>query len=60
MKKEMFTILIPEIGCVVAISGLLNIGSSRHYLVKMWEVLLRNIRFIQEFDVFDAYASLLI
>lgn len=31
-----------------------------HYLVKMWEALLRNIRFIQESDVFDVYDSLMI
>lgn len=58
MKNEMFTILISKIECVVAISGFLNMSSGRHYLVKMWEVVLRNIRFIQESDVFDVYDSL--
>lgn len=58
MKNEMFIILIPKIECVVAVSGLLNMGSSRHYLVKMWEVLLRNMEFIEEFDVFDTYDPL--
>lgn len=33
-------------------------GQAEHHLVKIWEFLLRNIRLIQESNVFDECASL--
>lgn len=59
VANETFTLVTTEIECVVAVSGsgCTCVGSSRT-LFKMWELLLRNVRFIQEFIVFDVNASL--